>query len=52
MDTFSILTYICKKRDEFIAKGLNTQEALTKAERAVAEEYHIAIASINKLVAL
>ncbi|CAG0959209.1 MAG: hypothetical protein MPEBLZ_03444 [Candidatus Methanoperedens nitroreducens] len=49
MDTFNILTYICKKRDEFVAKGLNSQEALIKAERAVAEEYHICFASINKL---
>lgn len=38
MDTFNILMYICKKRDEFIAKGLNAQDAITKARRAIAEE--------------
>ena len=52
MDTFNILTYICRKRDEFVAKGLNAQDALTKAEHAIAEEYHICLSSINKLVAL
>ncbi len=52
MDTFDILTYICKKRDEFVAKGLNMQEALTKAKHTIAEEYHIRLASINKLVTL
>ncbi len=52
MDTFNILTHICKKRDEFVEKGLNAQDALTKAEHVTAEEYHICLASINKLVAL
>lgn len=52
MDTFNILTHICKKRDEFVAKGLNARDALTKAEHAIAEEYHIRLSSINKLVAL
>ncbi len=50
MDTFNILTYICKKKDEFIAKGLNAQVALIKAMQTVAEEYRISIISINKLV--
>lgn len=52
MDTFNILAYICKKRDEFIAKGLNAHDALMKAEHSVAEEYRICITSINKLVTL
>ncbi len=52
MDTFNILTHICKKRDEFVAKGLNARDALTKAEHAIAEEYLICLSSINKLVAL
>lgn len=50
MDTFDILTYIYKKRDEFVATGLNVQDALTKAKHAIAEKYHISFASINKLV--
>jgi len=50
LDTVDILTYICKKRDEFVAKGLDVRGALTKAEHVIAEEYHISIESINKLV--
>lgn len=50
MDTFDILTYICKKRDEFVAKGLDVRGALTKAEHGIAEEYHISFESITKLL--
>ena len=50
MDTVDKLTYICKKRDEFVARGLDVRSALTKAEHAIAEEYHISFESINKLV--
>ena len=50
MDTVDILSYICKKRDEFVAKGLDVKGALTKAKHVIAEEYHISFESINKLV--
>lgn len=50
MDTVDILTYISKKRDEFVVKGMDVRGALTKAEHVIAEEYHISIESINKLV--
>lgn len=52
MDTVDILTYICKKRDEFVAKGLDVRGALTKAKHVIAEEYHINFESINKLVTM
>ncbi|MCZ7394664.1 MAG: hypothetical protein O8C68_02455 [Candidatus Methanoperedens sp.] len=52
MNTLDILTYICEKREEFVANGLNAQAALTEAMHAIAEEYHICSASITKLVAL
>ena len=45
-----MITYICKKRDEFMAKGLNVQDALIKAKHITAAEYHISFASINKLL--
>lgn len=50
MDTVDILTYICKKRDGFVAKGMNVRSALTKAELVIAKEYHISFESINKLL--
>ncbi len=37
MDTVDILTYICKKRDDFVAKGMNVRSALTKAELVIAK---------------
>ncbi|KCZ71370.1 hypothetical protein ANME2D_02097 [Candidatus Methanoperedens nitroreducens] len=50
MNALDILVYICEKREEFIAKGFNAQDALTKAKHAIAEEYHICSASITKLI--
>ncbi|MCX9011753.1 MAG: hypothetical protein OIN66_11605 [Candidatus Methanoperedens sp.] len=52
MNTLDILIYIYEKREELVAKGLNAQDALTKAKYAIAEEYHICSASITKLVTL
>ncbi len=52
MNPLDILIYIYEKREEFVAKGLNTQDALAKAMHVVAEEYHICFVSIAKLVAL
>ena len=52
MNTFDILLYICEKREEFAMNGLNAKDALAKATHAIANEYHICSASINKLVTL
>jgi hypothetical protein len=49
MDTLDIMTYICEKREEFVLKGLNAQDALSKATTAIAKEYHICSESINKM---
>ena len=50
MNTLDILIYICEKREEFVVNGLNAQDALAKTTHAIAEEYNICYASINKLV--
>lgn len=52
MNTLDILIHICEKRDELTTKGLNAQDALTKAMHAIAEEYHICFTSVTKLVTL
>jgi len=50
MDTLEIMTYICEKREEFVKKGLNAQDAFSKATITIAKEYHICSESINKMV--
>ncbi len=50
MNTLDILIYICEKREEYAAKGLTAQDALTKATETIAEEYHIGLASITRLI--
>ncbi len=50
MNPLDILIYIYEEREEFIAKGLNAQDALAKAMHVVAEEYHICSESITKLI--
>ncbi|VVB90853.1 Uncharacterised protein [uncultured archaeon] len=52
MNTLDILIRICEKREELTAKGLNGQDALTKAMQMIAEEYHICFTSITKLITL
>jgi hypothetical protein len=52
MNTLDILVRVCEKREEFVANGLNAQDALAKATYAIANEYHICSASITKLVTL
>jgi hypothetical protein len=52
MNTLDILIYISEKREEFVARGLDSQDALRKAKHAVAEEYHICFTSMAKLVKL
>lgn len=52
MNTLDILMRICEKRDEFLAKGQDAQNALTKAMYAIAEEYCISLTSLTKLVTL
>ncbi len=52
MNTLDILIRICEKREELTEKGLNGQDALTKAMHMIAEEYHICFTSITRLVTL
>ncbi len=49
MDIFDILTAILKRRIRFIDAGIDENEALTKAEQDVSEEYHISLSDIRKL---
>ncbi len=51
MNTLDILIFISEKREEFEARGLDSQDALRRAKHAVTEEYHICSASITKLIA-
>ncbi len=52
MNPLDILIYVYEKREEFVANGLNAQDALAKAMHVIAEEYHICSTSITKLVTL
>ncbi len=50
MDIFEVLTAISKRKKAFMHSGINEQEALTKAELDVSEEYRISLFDIKKLV--
>ncbi len=50
MDIFDVLTVILKRRIKFMDVGINENEALTKAEQDISEEYHISLSDIKKLV--
>ncbi len=50
MDIFDVLSAILKRRIKFMDVGINENEALTKAEQDISEEYHISLSDIKKLV--
>jgi hypothetical protein len=50
MDTFEIISKIYEMRDESIAQGITSRDAMVFAEQNVAEEYHISYNSLRKLV--
>ena len=41
---------MCEKRDEFVERGLNANDALREAKHATAEEFHICSASMTRMV--
>ncbi|KAF5421394.1 MAG: hypothetical protein C5S45_03720 [Candidatus Methanocomedens sp.] len=50
MDTFEIISKIYEMRDESIAEGITSQDAMVFAEQSVAENYHISYNSLKKLI--
>ncbi len=50
MDTFEIISKIYEMRDESIAQGTTSQDAMAFAERNVAENYHISHNTFRKLI--
>jgi len=50
MDIFEVLSAISKRKKAFIHSGINENKALIKAELDVANEYHIPLFDIRKLV--
>jgi len=50
MDIFDVLTAISKRKMAFMHAGVDENEALTKAEFDVSNDYHISLLDIEKLV--
>ncbi|MBC2698294.1 MAG: hypothetical protein HF976_12430 [ANME-2 cluster archaeon] len=50
MDTFEIISKIYEMRDESIAQGITSRDAMVFAEQNVAENYHISYNSLRKLI--
>lgn len=50
MDTLEIISKIYEIRDESIAQGITSGDAMIFAERNVAENYHISHNSLRKLI--
>jgi hypothetical protein len=50
MDTLEIISMIYEMRDESIAQGIASRDALELAERNIADNYHISHKCLSKLV--
>jgi hypothetical protein len=50
MDRFDVLAAISKRKMAFMHAGVDENEALTRAEFYVSNDYHISLLDIEKLV--